>query len=67
MCQNLNTSDMFWMNRVLMRQCCKKVVSDWKVAGVIRPLVSDKGLQLECARVLYKGLLVLFSFMVVRQ
>ena len=41
-----------------MRQCSRKVVSGERVAGAIRSLVNDRSLQLECARVLHKSLLV---------
>ena len=58
MCQNLNICGVFWMNRVQMMQCCRKVANGRKVASVIRSLVNVKGLQLECARVLYETLLV---------
>ena len=33
--------------------CCRKVLSERKVAGVIRSLVYDRNLQLEYARVLH--------------
>ena len=39
--------------------CHRKVVSGWKVAGVIRALVNDSGMKLECARDLHKTLIVL--------
>ena len=41
-----------------MRQCCKKVASGRRIAGVIRSLVNVRGLQLQCARVLHETLLV---------
>ena len=46
------------MNQVQMMQCLRKVESGRKVAGAIRSLVNDKGMQLECARVLHEGFLV---------
>ena len=52
MSRNLNTRDEFWTNRVLMRQCSRKVASGRRVLGSIRSL------QLECFRVLYESLLV---------
>ena len=36
----------------------RKVVSGRRVAGVIRSLVNDRSLQLDCARVLHESLLV---------
>ena len=33
MCQNLNIWDVFWMNQVQIRRCCKKVVSGRRVTG----------------------------------
>ena len=39
-------------------ECSKKVASGRKVAGAIRSLVNAKSLQLECARVLDKSLLM---------
>ena len=53
MCQNLNTWDVFWVNRVQM-QC----VVGRRVAGNIRYLVNARDLQLECARVLHETLLL---------
>ena len=41
-----------------MRQCCRKVASGRRIAGVIRSLVNVRGLQLQCARVLHETLLV---------
>ena len=38
--------------------CHRKVVSGWRVAGLIRSLVNVRSLQLECARVLHDLLLV---------
>ena len=38
--------------------CSRKVATGKRVAGAIRSLVSAKGLQLECARVLHESLLV---------
>ena len=47
------------MNQVQMRQeYHRKVVNRRKVAGTIRTLVNDRGLQLECAKV-YETLFVL--------
>ena len=40
-------------------ECCRKVASRRKVAVAIRPLVYARGLQLECAVGLHKGLLML--------
>ena len=37
-------------------ECSRKVVSGRMVAGAIRYLVNARGLQLECARVLYESL-----------
>ena len=39
-------------------ECSRKVVSGIRVAGAIRSLVNDRGLQLECARVLHETLLM---------
>ena len=39
-------------------ECCKKVASGRKVAGVIRSLVNERGLRLECARVFHETLLM---------
>ena len=39
-------------------ECSRKVASGRKVAGAIRSLVKARDLQLECARVLHKTLLV---------
>ena len=39
-------------------ECRRKVASGWKVAGAIRSLISARGLQLECVRMLHEGLLV---------
>ena len=39
-------------------ECRRKIVSGRKVEGTIRFLVNDRGLQLECVRVLHEGLLV---------
>ena len=44
----------------------RKVVSGSRVAGAIKSLVNDRGLQLECARVLHDSLLCPFLHMVVR-
>ena len=38
--------------------CSRKMASGRRVAGKIRSLVNGRGLQLECARVLYEKLLV---------
>ena len=48
-------------------ECCRTVVSRRRVAGAIRSLVNDIGLQVDCARVLHGSFLVLFLCMVVRQ
>ena len=48
MCRNLNILDVFWMNRVQMRQCRRKVAIGMRVAGAIRSLVNTRDLQLEC-------------------
>ena len=55
------------MNQVQMRQCCKNAVSGGMVGGAIRSLVNARGLQLECANVLYRLCLCLFLCMVARQ
>ena len=39
-------------------ECCKKVSSWRKVADAIRSMVDVRGLQLQCARVLHKALLI---------
>ena len=39
-------------------ECSRKVESCWRVAGAIRSLVNARSLQLQCARVLHKSLLV---------
>ena len=39
-------------------ECCKEIVSGRKIASAIRPFVCVIGLQLECTRVLYEGVLV---------
>ena len=39
-------------------ECNRKVVSESRVAGVIRSLVNSRDLQIECARVLHETLLV---------
>lgn len=36
-----------------MTQCSRKIVSDWKVAGAIKPLMNAKGLSFECAKILH--------------
>ena len=41
-------------------ECRRKVTSVRKVAGTIRSLLNARGLELECARVLYERLFVLF-------
>ena len=38
--------------------CHRKMMSGRKVAGAIRSWVNDSVLQLECARMLHKGLLM---------
>ena len=60
MSRNLNILDVF------LKKCgtggaeCNRIVaSGGRVAGAIRSLVSVRGLQLECARVLHETLLVL--------
>ena len=40
--------------------CRRKVAYGRKVAGAIRSLFNDRGLQFDCARVLNEGLLVPF-------
>ena len=59
MSRNLNIWDVFWTNKVQMRQ---SVVGRWRVgggvAGAIRSLVNAWSLQLECARLLHESLLV---------
>ena len=37
-------------------ECCKKVTNRRKVVGPIKSLANDKGLRLECEKVLYEGL-----------
>ena len=49
---------LFLVNQVQMRQCCKKFGTGRMVASVIRPLVNDNGLQLECPMVLHELLLI---------
>ena len=50
---------MFLINHVTYEaECSRKVVSGIRVAGAIRSLVNDRGLQLECARVLHETLLM---------
>ena len=39
-------------------ECCRKIVSVWKIAGAIRSLVNAMGLQLQCERVLHETFLV---------
>ena len=39
-------------------ECLRKMANGRKVAGGIRSLVNDRGLQLDCARVLHMSLLV---------
>ena len=39
-------------------ECSRKVASGRRVAGAIRSLINVKSLQLECARVFHKSLLV---------
>ena len=46
------------MNRSNEAERRRKVVSERRVVGAIRFLVSTRGLQLECARVLHETLLV---------
>ena len=48
-----NTWDVFWMNRVQMRQCRRR-----GIAGTIAPSVNARGLHTECTRVLYESLLI---------
>ena len=55
MSQNLNTWDVFWTDKA---ECSRKVESETRVAGVIRSMVQDRSLQLECVRVLHESLLV---------
>ena len=43
-------------------ECPMKVRHRRKVAGAIRPLVSSRSFQLECARVLHEALLMLVLF-----
>ena len=38
-------------------KCCRKVASGRKVAGAIRSMINAMGVHLQCARVLYEGLL----------
>ena len=39
-------------------ECCRKVASGRKVAGMIKSLVNARDLRVECARVLHETLLV---------
>ena len=39
-------------------ECSRKVTSERRVAGAIKTLVNVRGLQLQCARVLYETLLM---------
>ena len=48
-------------------ECSRKVASGRRVAGAIRSLVNARSLQIECARVLHKSLLVAILRMLVRQ
>ena len=66
MCPNLNTLGMFWMNQVRMKQCCRKVASRKRIAGVIRSLVNARGLQLDSAKSSMRLCSSLFLCMVVR-
>ena len=43
-------------------ECSRKVASGRKVAGTINSLVNARSLQLECARVLHKSLLVVIPW-----
>ena len=45
-------------SRTYEAECSKKVASGRRVADTIRPMVNARGLQLECARVLYDSLLM---------
>ena len=45
--QNLNAWDVFWMNWIQMRQCCRKIANGRRVAGDIRSLVIARDLKLE--------------------
>ena len=58
MCQNLNTWGVLDESGTDEVVFWRKVVSGRKVAGTIRSLVNARGLQLECASVLYDALLM---------
>ena len=52
---NLNTWDAFWTNQVQMRQI---VEGRWRVEEGLQVLLGVWLMQLECAKVLHKSLLV---------
>ena len=56
MCQNLNIWDLLEESDRDEADCHRNVASGRRVAGAIRSLVNDRGLQLECARVLHESL-----------
>ena len=49
---------MFCTNQVQIRQCQRKVACGKRVAGAIRSLINPRDMQLQCARVLHKTVLV---------
>ena len=60
---------MFWITVTDEAECSKKIVSGGKVAGAISPLINARGLQFECAKILYESLVIhiLMYTVVVRQ
>ena len=40
-------------------ECSRKVLSGKKVAGAIKTLVNERGLSLNCARILHESMLLL--------
>ena len=59
MSQNLNIGYVLDESGADETECSRKMVSGRRVAGAIRPLVTARSLQLECARVLHEALLVI--------
>ena len=58
MSHNLNIWDVLDKLSTYKGECSRKVSSGRRVAGAIRSLVNARDLQLKCARVLHKTLLV---------
>ena len=57
MSQNLNIWDVLNESDTDEAESRRKVISGWRVAGIIRSLVNAWSLQLESARILHESLL----------